>query len=104
MFKLKILGALAAAAMLVGCTSDIEQIRNTSGGSGSAFTQALTTEYREFALFAADEMYDWPDASYFARKGLAASAGAVVLPAELATWAMPADKVEERSPPRENTV
>jgi OOP family OmpA-OmpF porin len=104
MFKLKILGALAAAAMLVGCTSDIEQIRNTSGGSGSAFTQALTTEYREFALFEADEMYDWPDASYFARKGLAASAGEVVLPEELANWDLPADKIDELSAAREKLV
>jgi OOP family OmpA-OmpF porin len=104
MFKLKILGALAAAAMLVGCTSDIEQIRGTSGGSGDAFTQALTTEYREFALFEADEMYDWPDASYFARKGLAASAGEVVLPEELANWDLPADKIDEMAAAREKLV
>lgn len=104
MFKLKILGALAAAAMLVGCTSDIEQIRGTTAGTGSAFTQALTTEYREFALFEADEMYDWPDASYFARKGLAASAGEVVLPEELANWDLPADKIDEMSAARSKLV
>lgn len=104
MFKLKILGALAAAAMLVGCTSDIEQIRGTTGGSGSAFTQALTTEYREFALFEADEMYDWPDASYFARKGLAASAGEVVLPEELANWDLPASKIDEMAAARDKLV
>jgi OOP family OmpA-OmpF porin len=104
MFKLKVLGALAAAAMLVGCTSDIEQIRNTTEGTGSAFTQALTKEYRDFALYEADEMYDWPDASYFARKGLAAAAGEVVLPEELANWDLPADKVDEMSAARSKLV
>jgi len=104
MFKLKVLGALAAAAMLVGCTSDIEQIRGTTEGTGSAFTQALTKEYRDFALFEADEMYDWPDASYFARKGLAAAGGEVVLPEELANWDLPADKVDEMSAARQKLV
>jgi OOP family OmpA-OmpF porin len=104
MLKLKVLGALAAAAMLVGCTSDIEQIRNTSEGTGSAFTQALTKEYRDFALYEADEMYDWPDASYFARKGLAAAAGEVVLPEELANWDLPADKVDEMAAARQKLV
>ena len=104
MFKLKVLGALAAAAMLVGCTSDIEQIRNTTQGTGSAFTQALTTEYRDFALFEADEMYDWPDASYFARKGLAAANGEVVLPEELDDWDLPADKIDEMSAARSKLI
>jgi OmpA-OmpF porin, OOP family len=104
MFKLKVLGALAAAAMLVGCTSDIEQIRNTTEGTGSAFTQALTQEYRDFALFEADEMYDWPDAGYFARKGLAAANGEVVLPEELGNWDLPADKTDEMSAAREKLI
>jgi len=104
MFKLKVLGALAAAAMLVGCSSDIEQIRNTTAGTGSAFTQALTTEYREFALFEADEMYDWPDAGYFARKGLAAADGEVVLPEELENWDLPEDRISEMSAARQRLV
>lgn len=104
MFKLKVLGALAAVAMLVGCTSDIDQIRNTTGGTGSAFTQALTSEYRDFALFEADEMYDWPDASYFARKGLAASNGEVVLPEELDNWDLPANRLDEMSAARQKLV
>lgn len=100
MFKLKVLGAFAAAAMLAGCASDIEQIRDTTEGTGSAFTQALTQEYRDFALFEADEMYDWPDASYFARKGLAAANGELVLPEELDDWDLPADRIDEMSAAR----
>jgi len=104
MIKLKVFGALAAALMLVGCASDIEQIRGTTEGTGSAFTQALTREYRDFALFEADEMYDWADASYFARKGLAAANGEVVLPEELENWDLPANRIDEMAAARSKLV
>lgn len=96
MSKLRILGVLAAAGILAGCASDIDQVR-TVQATGSPFTQALTEEYRQLAVFEADEMYDWPDAGYFARKGLAAAAGETVLPEELANWDLPADKLDEMS-------
>src|SRR5262245_18821179 len=83
-------------AVLTGCASNIEQLRETIASSGgTAFTQALASEYRDFTLFEAYGMYDWPDADYFARKGLAAGGGDVVLPEDLATWDLPADKVPE---------
>ncbi len=99
MSKLRILGVLAAAGILAGCASDIDQVR-TVEATGSPFTQALTEEYRQFAVFEADEEYDWPDARYFARKGLAAAAGETVLPEELANWDLPADKLDEMSSAR----
>ncbi len=94
MFKLKVLGVLAAFGLLTACASDIEQVR-TVEATGSPFTRALTEEYRQFTIFEADEMYDWTDASYFARKGLAAAGGEVVLPEDTAAWDLPADKVDE---------
>ena len=93
------------AGMVSGCASNIEQLRETTAPSGgTAFTQALATEYRDFTLFEADEMYDWPDADYFARKGLAAAGGEVVLPEDLANWDLPADKVGELADARSRLV
>jgi OOP family OmpA-OmpF porin len=40
-------------------------------------------------------MYDWPDAGYFARKGLAAAGGEVVLPEELGNWDILEDHLQE---------
>jgi OmpA-OmpF porin, OOP family len=96
----KIVGVLGALGLLAGCATDIQKIRTVQATGGSAFTQALTEEYRQFSLFEADEMYDWPDAGYFARKGLAAANGEVVLPEELGNWDLPADKVDELSQAR----
>ena len=93
MSKFRILGVLAAAGILAGCTSDIDTLRNTQG-TGSPFTKALTDEYRQMSVNEADE-YDWPDASYFARKGLSAANGQVVLPEEPGAWWLPPDKVDE---------
>ncbi len=94
MSKFRLLGALAALGLLAGCASNIQQVR-TVEATGSPFTRALTEEYRQFTIFEADEMYDWVDADYFARKGLAAAGGEVVSPEEPGNWDLPADKVDE---------
>jgi OOP family OmpA-OmpF porin len=96
----QLIGVLGTVGLLAGCASNIEQVRGVQPTGGSAFTQALALEYRDFALFEADEMYDWPDADYFARKGLSAAGGEVVLPEELANWDLPQDKVGELSDAR----
>lgn len=88
MSKFSLLGIIAAVGLLAGCASDIEQVRDTQP-TGTGFTQSLAREYRDFALFEADQMYDWTDAGYFARKGLAAADGEVVLPETLEEWDLP---------------
>jgi OOP family OmpA-OmpF porin len=92
---LKTFGFIGALALLAGCATNIQQMRDVQPTGGSAFTQALAEEYRQFVVREADEMRDWPDADHFARKGLAAANGEVVLPEELAAWDLPGSTVEE---------
>ncbi|MGH6931178.1 MAG: OmpA family protein [Dongiaceae bacterium] len=80
----KIAGVMGALVLLAGCASNIEQMRTVQASGGSAFTQALTEEYRAFVVHEADDDYDWPAADYFALKGLAAAGGETVLPDEVA--------------------
>src|SRR5262245_26726252 len=83
-------------AVLSGCASTIEQLREaTAPSGGTAFTRTLVSEYRDFTLFEADDMYDWQEADYFARKGLAAEGAELVLPEDLVNWDLPPDKVPE---------
>jgi OOP family OmpA-OmpF porin len=82
--SIKILGAMAALALLGGCVSNIENIGGAKG-TGSAFTQALTEEYKSFVAEEHDE-YDWAAADYFARKGLVAAGGTVVQPEDPANY------------------
>ncbi len=104
MIPVRILSAIAALAMLGGCVgADIEAMRNAEGG-GSAFTRALTEEYRQITLFEADEMYDWHDAGYFARKGLRTAGGEVVEPERIEDWKLPPDKVNELASARARLV
>ena len=96
------MSALAIAGLLAGCTSDIDTLRRTPG-TGSPFTKALTDEYRRLSVADADD-YDWPEANYFARKGLAAASGQVVLPEEPGAWRLPPDKVDEISKGRADLI
>ncbi len=79
-------GALA----LTGCTafssfSEVDAL-NDAKPVGSPFTQALTAEYRDFSNRELKEMFDYPDALHFARKGLAAASGETVLPEPVVDW------------------
>jgi OOP family OmpA-OmpF porin len=101
---MSVLGVVAALGFLAGCSSDIEQVRNVQPTGGSEFTRALAEEYKQFAIFEADTRFDWPDAGYFARKGLAAANGEVVLPEDLANWEIPVGMVDELSSARARLI
>jgi len=82
--NIKVIGAVAALGLLAGCVSNIDEVGKAKG-TGSAFTQALTEEYKSFVAEEHDE-YDWSAADYFARKGLAAAGGQAVQPEELGNY------------------
>jgi OOP family OmpA-OmpF porin len=103
MRPLKWLAVVALSGALAACASDIQRVR-TAEGTGSPFTRALTSEYRDLSAFEADEMYDWPDAQHFARKGLLAAEGEVVQPEDLGNWDLPEDRVEEMTAARAKLV
>ncbi|MDF1790286.1 MAG: OmpA family protein [Thalassobaculaceae bacterium] len=54
--------------------------------AGGSFNQELVKEYKEIALFEADEMYDWFDAENHATKGVMAASGKTPLPYNPENW------------------
>lgn len=108
MKALQVIGSVAVIALVSGCTAltvgyDVERMRKAQG-TGDAFTRALTDEYRQLTVFEADEMYDWTDASYYARKGQRAAAGETVQPQEMAERRLPAEHVGELTSTRGELV
>lgn len=108
MRRFRIFGALLVFSVLSACTGfgvgyDIENMR-AAEAKGDAFTRKLTEEYRQITLFEADEMYDWGDAGYFARKGLRAADGEVVDPEPIDARNLPADHVGELTSARADLV
>ncbi len=79
--RVALIAACGLAAALAGCASNIRRMEDVQAIGGTAFTQALTEEYRSFVAHEKDER-DWTAADYFAIKGLAAAGGQVVLPEE----------------------
>ncbi len=89
---------MAAVCTLGACSydsfSEVEAL-NSSQAVGSPFTQRLAAEYREFSNVELKEMFDYPDALHFARKGLAASSGEAVLPEPISDWNLSPEHVNE---------
>ncbi len=106
MKSVKLFSVIAGLALLTGCGAmDIEALRDTAAPSqGTAFTKALTTEYRALTIFESDEMKDWPDAYTFAAKGLSASRGENVLPEVLTNWSLTQEKAQELGTARAKLV
>ena len=67
---------------------------NEARAVGSPFTQQLAAEYRDFANAEQNTNFDYPDALHFARKGLAAAAGEVVLPEPVSDWNLSAESTD----------
>lgn len=73
---------------------------NEAQAVGSPFTQSLTDEYKAFSNYELKEMFDYPDALHFARKGLAAAAGDVALPEPISDWNLSPEHIQELSAAR----
>ena len=98
----------AASLALARCSgyksqSEVEAL-NEAQAVGSPFTQTLASEYRDMANYEQNVMFDYPDALHFARKGLAASAGEVVLPEPVSDWNLKPEHIEELSAARSKLV
>lgn len=83
-----------AACSGFGKHSEIQAL-NEVQPVGSPFTQSLAAEYRDFANRENSQMFDYPDAIHFARKGLAAAAGDVVMPEPISDWNLTPAHMEE---------
>lgn len=84
---------------LSGCTvfdvySEVDAL-NEAKAVGSPFTQALAAEYKTFANRELKDMFDYPDALHFARKGLAAASGESVMPEPVNDWNLSEEHIKE---------
>lgn len=93
---------LSACAMF-GQHSELEALNNAQA-VGSPFTQHLTAEYRAFANNEMKEMMDYPDSIHFARKGLAAAQGEVVMPEPVSDWDLTPAHMDELATARARLV
>ena len=99
---------VAATVSLAGCSgfkshSEVETL-NEAKAVGSPFTQQLASEYRDFANREQNVSFDYADALHFARKGLAAVAGEVILPEPVSDWNLKPEHIEELSAARAKLI
>lgn len=99
---------LASVLVLGGCTayesfSEVNAL-NEAQAVGSPFTQQLAAEYRDFSNTELKDMFDYPDALHFARKGLSAASGEVVMPEPVTDWNLRPEHVQELGDARARLV
>ena len=98
---------VAASMTLSACGfrshSEVEALNQTQA-VGSPFAQALTSEYRSYANLLQNKDMDYPDSLHFARKGLAAAKGEVVLPEPIADWNLRPEHINELAPARNGLI
>lgn len=68
---------------------NLGKLRAAAPAKPTSFTEGLTSDYASFAGSLHDNLNDWADADYFARKGLAAARGNAVPPEENSNWLIP---------------
>ena len=105
-----ILGTFLAVETLLllflgGCGGafDYEGLRRMEA-PGDGFAARLAREYKEFALYEADQMYDWPDAAHFGEKALAAAKGEAPAPEPIGAWGLPTGLVDDMTDARRRLI
>lgn len=98
----------AGLVALSGCTmfdtySEVDAL-NEAKPVGSPFTQALSGEYKAYSNSELNDMFDYPDALHFARKGLAAASGEAVMPEPVSDWNLSENHIKELSAARGRLV
>lgn len=82
---------LTAGIMVLSACSAFDKMDeikalNETNAVGNAFTQKLTSEYRDFVNQELTDYRDHADALHFSRKGLASARGDMVMPEPISDW------------------
>lgn len=99
--KLPLLLVFATAGC--GALFDYDDLRRADP-KGQDFNAALTREYKAFALFERDDMWDLLDAHHFRNKAMASAAGRTPVPEHLDDRTLPFDHLPELTAARARLV
>lgn len=75
-------------------SSNVDRLEATPA-TGSDLSRSFSEEYRQLARYERDQMYDWRDVTHYSDKGLRAAGGEEVMPNEVESRRLAADKRDE---------
>ena len=104
MSNLKLMSLGAGLLLVAACSgNDVANLKSLAI-SGDGYDAALAREYKDFALYEADQMGDMRDADRFALKAVAAAKGDRPGPEDLRTWNLPDTAMAELLAARKRLV
>jgi len=97
MRSLVLLSGVLALSACAGYSGKLDEVRalNNANAVGNAFTQKLAAEYTNYVNRELKTYGDNADAEHFARKGLAAARGDMVMPEPVSDWSLNPGNAEE---------
>ena len=80
---------LLSFLIITGCSASYEKLKTVDSGTHNSFAKNLLENYKEKAVYEAEEMHDWNSAKLYSEKALNALVGANVKPQEMTYWKLP---------------
>lgn len=86
---LKTVFCLLSFLIITACSASYEKLKTVDSGTHNSFATNLLDNYKEKAIYEAEEMHDWNSAKLYSEKALKALKGAKVKPQEITFWKLP---------------
>ena len=80
---------LLSLLIITGCSASYEKLKTVDSRSNNSFAKNLLENYKEKAVYEAEEMHDWNSAKLYSEKALDALVGAKIKPQEMTYWKLP---------------
>ena len=81
--------------ILTSCSSSYNEIKKTDNITPSNFQEYLYIEYKNRAIFEAEEMHDWNSAKLYSEKALRSLKSDLIYPEKNSNWKISLNKINE---------
>ena len=80
---------------IIGCSSSYKELKKLEKQNLITFQDYLFSEYKNKAIFEADEMHDWNSAKLYSEKALKSLNSDKIYPEKISYWNIPIERVND---------
>tara|TARA_B100000029_G_scaffold499592_1_gene570203 strand:+ start:713 stop:1597 length:885 start_codon:yes stop_codon:yes gene_type:complete len=95
---------ILATLLISGCSASYKELKALKTKNPNSFTDYLLEEYKEKAVFEAEQMHDWNSAGLYSKKALKAFEGEEIKPQKIEYWKLPKENISEISHSYQNLM
>ncbi len=95
---------IVAILLISGCSASYKELKALKTKHPNSFSDYLLEEYKEKAVFEAEQMHDWNSAGLYSKKALEAFEGKEIKPQKIEYWNLPKENISEISHSYQNLM